>query len=79
MQRPSLIRNNDRRHRVESDQDMRVIKQFWFDNNTRDLLERILEGGIVVCPESRLQIMESGVRERKVVVDRNLDGIRRAA
>lgn len=58
---------------------MRVIKQFWFDTTT-DLLERILEGGIVVSPQSRLDIVDAGSREHKLVVDSlEIDGVRRAA
>lgn len=58
---------------------MRVIKQFWFDTTT-DLLERILEGGIVVSAQSRLDIVDAGGREHKLVVDSlEIDGVRRAA
>lgn len=58
---------------------MKVRKQFWFDSTT-DLLERILDGGIVVSPQSRLDMVDPGMREQRIVVDSiDVDGIDLAA
>jgi hypothetical protein len=59
---------------------MKAQKQFWFNNNTAELLERILDGGIVVCPQSRLQLFEFGMRGSSIVMDAgDGDGLLRAA
>lgn len=61
---------------------MKVRKQVPFETtfeSTADLLERILEGGIVVMPLNRLELVERGMRERRMVVDSSeVDGIRLA-
>ena len=58
---------------------MQVRKQFWFDCPA-DLMERVLDGGISLSPTTRLELVEGGVREHRVVVDApEVEGIRRAA
>lgn len=54
---------------------MQVRKQF-SSESTIDLLERILEGGIVVTPVNRLELVDRGMRERRMVIESaDVDGI----
>lgn len=70
------------RHRVAGVGFMQVRKLGSFETtfeSTTDLLERILEGGIVVSPVNWLDLVERGMRERRMVIDSSeVDGIRLA-